>query len=63
MRMTSTSTMIARLEGCLDTGDLSPWEESFVRRLLETKNAGQVTALTDKQLDTLQGLFDRHFSA
>lgn len=63
MRVRSTSTMIARLEGCLGTGDLSTWEEGFVQKLADIKNAGQVTALTEKQLDTLQGLFDRHFSA
>lgn len=60
--MTSTTTMIDRLAGCLGTGDLTPWEERFVQSLLDRKNAGQVTKLTEAQLERLDELHARHFA-
>ena len=60
--MTSTNTMIERLSGCLDTGDLSAWEEGFVRSLVERKNAGQVTQLSDRQVEALERLHAKHFA-
>lgn len=60
--MTSTTTMIERLSGCLDTGDLSAWEEWFVRSLVERKNAGQVTQLSDRQAEALERLHAKHFT-
>lgn len=61
-RMTSTNTMIDRLAGCLGTGDLSQWEEGFVRSLVERKEAGQVTRLTERQIETLDRLHSKHFA-
>lgn len=60
--MTSTTTMIERLSGCLDTGDLTAWEEGFVRSLVERKNAGQVTQLSDRQVEALERLHAKHFA-
>ena len=60
--MTSTNTMIERLSGCLGTGDLSSWEEGFVRSLVERKNAGQVTQLSDRQAEALERLHAKHFA-
>ena len=60
--MTSTSTMIERLDGCKGTGDLSPWEESFVSTLTVRLHSGQVTALSDKQVELLERLFNKHFA-
>jgi len=60
--MVSTSVMIQRLEGCLGTGDLSDWEEKFVRSLTEQLAAGEVTRLSAKQVDTLERLHDKHFA-
>ena len=34
-QMTSTTTMIRRLSGLLDTRDLSDWEQQFVRSVAE----------------------------
>lgn len=61
-QMTSTTVMIERLSGMLGTADLSPWEQGFVRSLVERREAGQVTALTDKQVETLERLHDKHFA-
>ncbi len=59
--MTSTTTMIERLSGCLDTGDLSAWEEGFVRSLVERKEAGQITRLSERQVEHLDRLHAKHF--
>lgn len=59
--MTSTSTMIERLSGCLGTGDLTEWEETFVHRLIERNEAGQITRLSERQVEHLDRLHAKHF--
>lgn len=60
--MTSTTTMIRRLEGMLGTKDLSEWERGFVETLVERLEAGQVTQLTERQVETLERLHGKHFA-
>ena len=60
-QMTSTTTMIRRLSGLLDTRDLTEWEQQFVRSLAEKLDAGKVTSLTERQVETLERLHGRHF--
>jgi len=61
--MTSTTTMIRRLSGLLDTRDLTEWEQQFVHHsLVEKLNAGKVTSLTERQVETLERLHGRHFA-
>jgi hypothetical protein len=62
MQSISTNTMIARLEGCLGTGDLTDWEEQFVQSLVDRKEAGQVLKLTERQVETLDRLHAKHFA-
>ncbi len=59
--MVSTTTMIERLEGMLDTDDLSDWEQEFVQSVVARKNAGQVTQLTERQVESLDRLHSKHF--
>ena len=59
--MVSTATMIERLAGCLGTDDLSEWEEQFVQSLVERKEAGQVTKLSERQVEVLERLHSKHF--
>ena len=61
-QMTSTTTMIRRLAGLLDTRDLSDWEQQFVRSVAEKLDAGRVTSLTERQVETLERLHGRHFA-
>lgn len=61
-QLISTTTMIRRLSGLLDTRDLSEWEQQFVRSLVEKLNAGKVTSLTERQVETLERLHGRHFA-
>ena len=61
-QMVSTTTMIRRLSGLLDTRDLTEWEQQFVRSLVEKLDAGKVTSLTERQVETLERLHGRHFA-
>lgn len=61
-QLISTTTMIRRLSGLLDTRDLSEWEQQFVRSLVEKLDAGRVTSLTERQVETLERLHGRHFA-
>lgn len=58
----STATMISQLEGLLGTKDLKPDQIEFVEKLVRIRDSGQVTGLTDGQLDYLSGLWGRHFA-
>lgn len=60
--MLSTTQMIRRLEGMVGTKDLTDWESQFVRRLVERADAGQVTQLTERQLEVLERLHEQHFA-
>ena len=60
--MLSTSQMIDRLAGMVGTNDLSDWETRFVQSLIDRKKAGQVTSLTERQLEVLERLHDKHFA-
>lgn len=60
--LVSTTTMIKRLEGMLDTRDLTDWEKSFVQTLVEAQQTGKVTQLTGAQIDKLDQLHGRHFA-
>ena len=61
-QLISTTTMIRHLSGLLDTRDLSEWEQQFVRSLVEKLDAGKVTSLTERQVETLERLHGRHFA-
>jgi NADPH-dependent curcumin reductase CurA len=61
-QMVSTTTMIQRLEGMLDTSDLNAWEQDFVTRLSELLASGQVLKLSDKQVEALDKLHAKHFA-
>ena len=60
--MTSTTTMIRRLEGMLGTKDLSEWEQGFVETLAAKLEAGEVTKLTERQVEILERLHGKHFA-
>lgn len=58
----STTTMIKRLSGMLGTGELSDWEERFVIALILRMDAGEVTKLSDAQVEKLDELHGMHFA-
>jgi hypothetical protein len=62
MRHVSTTEMIRRLVRMLGTDDLSAWEQNFVTTLQRRMEAGEVTKLTDKQVERLDELHGKHFA-
>lgn len=60
--MLSTTQMIRRLEGMVGSKDLNDWETRFVGSLVQAVERGEVTSLTEKQLDNLERLHDKHFA-
>lgn len=55
--------MVKKVAGLQDTRDLTDWENGFVKSLVErTKNGDNTTRLTEKQIDRLQELYDKHFA-
>lgn len=61
--MLSTGQMIDRLAGMVGTKDLNDWETRFVSGLVARKNAGQVTSLSEEQLEVLERLHNKHFAS
>ena len=62
MRHYSTAVLIERLSGLLDTPDLTDWEQGFVRKLEALRQAGEVTSLSDRQVERLDELHAKHFA-
>jgi hypothetical protein len=62
MKHVSTTQMIQKLSGLLGTKDLNDWEQQFVTSLQTRMNAGEVTKLSDKQVERLDELHSKHFS-
>lgn len=63
MRNVSIGNMIKQIAGMLGTGDLSTWEQSFVRAVAEYSNDGANTSkLSDKQVEIVESIFRKHFA-
>lgn len=54
--------MVKQCAGLVGTDDLSVWEEEFMFSVLEqTKQGDNTTSLTEKQIDVVESIFDKHF--
>lgn len=62
MRHFSTAVMVEKLVSMLGTDDLSDWETCFVLSLQRRLAEGQITALTERQVETLDRLHNKHFA-
>lgn len=61
--MTSLNTMVKRCSGLIDTNDVSDWESDFLQSIIERTNEGDnTTSLTEKQIDVLERIFNKHFA-
>jgi len=60
--MISTNQMIDKLAGMVGTRDLSDYETRFVENLVRIKEAGNVTRLTEPQVELLERLHSKHFA-
>ncbi|CAM2143697.1 conserved protein of unknown function [Pararobbsia alpina] len=61
-RSFSTKEMINRLSGLINKDELSGWEEGFVTNLKRQSDAGEVTNLSDAQIEKLDELHSKHFA-
>lgn len=61
--MTTLNTMVKRVAGLAGTNDVSDWEDQFIRSVVEKTQEGRdTTSLTDRQIDVLERLHEKHFS-
>lgn len=62
--MTTLNTMVKRVAGLQDTTDLTPWENDFLRSIVkQTRDGEDTSTLSERQVTTLEALFDKHFAA
>lgn len=60
--MPSINTMVKRVSGMLGTDDLNDFEEKFVASIVERTSDGDNTSmLSEKQIDVLERLHNKHF--
>ena len=60
--MKSIGHCIRQLGALLGTDDLNEWEREFVQSIADQSNEGNNTsALTIKQVETIEKLYSRHF--
>lgn len=62
--MKSIGKMIERINGLTGTEDLSIWEEQFVSSVFELykKNNMSTSLITEKQVDIIERIFNKHFA-
>lgn len=60
--MASLNSMVRKVAGLLGTNDLTAWETAFVRDIVAQTNEGNNTSsLTEKQVEALESIHDKHF--
>ena len=60
--MTTLNTMVKRLHGLVGTPELNAWEDEFVHSCYTKTSQGDDTRpLTERQIEVLERLFNRHF--
>lgn len=63
MRNYSIAQKIERISGLVGTKDISEWEETFLRSILErTHQVKDTSMLTEKQIDIIDRIHDKHFA-
>lgn len=60
--MASLNTMVRAVAGLQDTTDVTDWENTFIKSVIDkTQNGDNTTSLTEKQIDVLERLYGKHF--
>lgn len=63
--MTSIGTMIVRISGLHCPSELSDWENTFIRSMVEKYNArdkSKAMELTEKQVEAIERIHNKHFA-
>lgn len=62
--MTSINTMVKRISGLAGTSDVTDWEDDFITSIVEQSDDGDDTSsLTEKQINVIERIFKKNFSA
>jgi hypothetical protein len=62
--MTTINTMVKRISGLAGTSDVTDWEDDFINSIVEQSDDGDDTSsLTEKQINVIERIFKKHFSA
>lgn len=62
--MASLNTQVKHVAGLVGTPDVNPWEETFITSIVrQTENGKDTSSLTEKQVDVLERLYERHFAS
>ena len=60
--MKTIGQKIMQIEGLLGTRDITPWQENFIRSIVQRTEGGKFTPrLSVKQVDTIERIYERHF--
>jgi len=63
MRIVSIGNMVKALDGMRGTKYLTSWEEGFVESIVSRSDCGKdTTKLTDGQVQTVEGIWQKHFA-
>lgn len=61
--MTSIGAMVKRIEGLAGTSDVTKWENDFIESIVGKTDHGRDTSyLTEKQLEIVQRIHNKHFA-
>lgn len=61
--MASLNAMVKKVAGLQDTTDVTEWENSFIKSVVEkTDNGKNTTPLTERQVESLERLHNKHFA-
>lgn len=61
--MPTINTMVKRIAGLQNTSDVNDWEDGFIASVVEQTNDGEnTTSLSDRQVECVERIFNKHFS-
>lgn len=61
--MISIGGMIQRISGLQESGELTAWECEFVASVLDrTANGKRTTNLSERQVEIVERIFNKHFA-
>jgi hypothetical protein len=62
-RTVSIATQVKQLQSLLGTGDLTAWQQDFVRSVVGRMGSGtDTTCLSGKQVEVIAEIYRKHFA-
>lgn len=60
--MASINNMVKKCEGLVDTKDITDWENTFLKSVIERSQNGKDTSkLSERQVSALINIYNKHF--